>query len=135
MEVTNCKACGNLFNYISGERLCPSCKKKLEDIFIKTKKYIRENPDVGINQVSTECNVSVSQIKKWVRQERLSFSKDSPIGIECENCGTMIKTGRFCQTCKAQMINKLDSAYEKPKIEVPKKADREKERMRFLDSQ
>lgn len=134
MEVTNCKACGNLFNYISGPRLCPICSKKLEERFINTKKYIRENPDAGINQISADCKVSIPQLKKWIREERLSFSKDSPIGIECENCGKMIRTGRFCQECKVKMINQLDSAYEKPKVEQPKKADRDKERMRFLDS-
>lgn len=31
------------------------------------------------------------------------------------------------------MINQLDNAYEKPKIEPPKKKEKEKERMRFLE--
>ena len=30
MEVTNCRDCGGLFNYISGPRRCPECQKKLE---------------------------------------------------------------------------------------------------------
>ena len=86
MEVTNCKACGNLFNYESGPRLCPNC----------TKNYIRENPGANINTVAKECKVSIPQIKKWIREERLTFSQQSGIGIECDNCGKMIRTGRFC---------------------------------------
>ena len=52
MEVTNCKACGNLFNYESGPRLCPNCMKKLEQKFMTTKNYIRENPGANRNTVA-----------------------------------------------------------------------------------
>lgn len=135
MNVINCKSCGNLFNYLSGPPLCPNCSKKLEEKFQFTKEYIRENPGASINQISSECKVSVPQLKKWVREERLSFSQNSPIGIECENCGNMIRTGRFCKDCKTKLINQLDNMYEKPapKEEVKKK-DKQKDRMRFLDS-
>ena len=133
MEVTNCKACGNLFNYTSGPRLCPNCMKKLEKKFAITKDYIRENPHANINTVAKECKVSIPQIKKWIREERLSFSQESGIGHECDNCGKMIRTGRFCAECKAKMINNLDNAYEKPKPVVQKKKEKEKERMRYLD--
>ena len=119
MEVTNCKACGNLFNYESGPRLCPNCMKKLEQKFMTTKNYIRENPGANINTVAKECKVSIPQIKKWIREERLTFSQQSGIGIECDNCG--------------KMINRLDNAYEKPKPVVQQKKEKEKERMRFLD--
>ena len=63
----------------------------------------------------------------------ITFSQQSGIGIECDNCGKMIRTGRFCAECKAKMINRLDNAYEKPKPVVQQKKEKEKERMRFLD--
>ena len=87
----------------------------------------------AINTVAKECKVSIPQIKKWIREERLSFSQESGIGLECDNCGKMIRTGRFCAECKAKMINNLDNAYEKPKPVVQKKKEKEKERMRYLD--
>ena len=133
MEVTNCKACGNLFNYLSGLRLCPNCMKKLENKFIITKNYIRENPNSKINDVAKNCKVSIPQIKRWIREERLAFSQESGIGIKCDNCGKMIRTGRFCTECKTKMINKLYNAYEKPKPTTPHKKEKEKEKMRFLD--
>lgn len=133
MEVLNCKACGNLFNYDgNGPQLCPNCRKKLEEKFQTTKDYIRENPSANINQISEECKVSIPQIKRWVREERLAFTEASPIGLECERCGKMIRTGRFCADCKSKMQNQFDNAYEKPKPVAPKKKEREKERMRFL---
>ncbi len=132
MEVRNCKGCNRLFNYIGGVPLCPACIKILDEKFQTTKEYIRDNPHVGIQQVADECEVSIPQIKRWIREERLAFSEESQIGIECEGCGKMIRTGRFCDACKNRMTNQLNNLYEKPKVE-PKKPVREKEKMRFLD--
>ena len=132
MDIRNCKSCGRIFNYVSGEPLCPTCKEKLEDKFEQVKQYIYDNPRVGITEVSQEMEVSVAQIKRWVREERLTFSDDSPVGIECECCGAMIKTGRFCKNCKDGMVNKFNRAYETKKVEPPKKNTKENPRMRFL---
>ena len=133
MEVRNCKGCGRLFNYMGGTPLCPSCMKLLDEKFEITKEYVRENPHANIQVVADECEVSVPQIKRWIREEKLAFSEESQIGIECEGCGKMIRTGRFCDQCKNRMTNQLNNLYEKPKAE-PKKPVREKEKMRFLDS-
>ena len=44
MNVTNCRSCGRLFNVLSNEKICPDCRKKLEDKFQQVKKYLEENP-------------------------------------------------------------------------------------------
>ena len=133
MEVKNCKGCGRIFNYIGGMPLCPACQKVLDEKFQVTKTYIRENPRASLQAISEDCEVSVAQIKRWIREERLAFTDDSQIGIECEVCGAMIRTGRFCERCKAKMTNQLDNLYEKPKVVAVKKPEKGKERMRFLD--
>ena len=96
MDVRNCRMCGKLYNYIGGpyRGLCPDCVRKMEDKFEEVKEYINENGTATISQVSADCEVSVKQIEKWVREERLCFAADSPIGIACEKCGKMIKSGR-----------------------------------------
>lgn len=133
MEVRNCRGCGRIFNYMGGTPLCPACIKVLEERFQVTKTFIRENPHASIQEVSEECEVSIPQIKRWIREERLAFSDESQVGLECEGCGTMIRTGRFCDNCKSRMANQLENLYEKPKPEEKKKPSREKEKMRFLD--
>ena len=50
----------------------------------------------------------------------------------CENCGKMIRTGRFCDACKASITNNLNSAIDKPVVPVKKKPTHEKDKMRFL---
>lgn len=135
MNVRNCRKCGRIFNYVVGPHICPACREKQEEKFQEVKNFIRNNKDATINVVSEECDVEIPQIQQWVREERLAFSDDSPIGVSCENCGTMIKTGRFCEKCKREMANDLSSAIRKPEAPKPepKKQDRENPKMRFLD--
>ena len=136
MEIVACKSCGRLFNYIQGMRVCPTCVRKMEDKFVKVKKYVRENPHVGIHELSQEMEVSVSQINRWVREERLVFSDDSPVGIPCESCGATIKTGRFCESCKMKLSNGLRSAsgLDRKKEPEAKKKRSTSDKMRFLDN-
>lgn len=134
MNVMNCKGCGRLFNQFNNEKICPDCTKKLEDKFQEVKTYLNEHPAASMNQVAEDNDVSTKQIKQWVREERLVFAEGSLDGIECEQCGALIRTGRYCDRCKANLTNTLSSALNRPKIEPPKKKEREKERMRFLQN-
>lgn len=133
MDVRNCRGCGRLFNYIGGAPMCPSCLKELEDKFAVVKQYIYDNPSASVQQVAEKNDVSIQQIHRWVREERLTFSENSLVGIQCENCGAMIRTGRYCPACKEKMANVLGNAYKKQ--EEPKKKDlRDNPKMRFLDN-
>ncbi len=135
MDVRNCKGCGKLFNYISGPPLCPTCARTLDAKFEEVKEYVYEHPRVDIQEVSEVFEISVSQIKQWIREERLSFAEDSMIGLDCERCGAIIKTGRYCKACKDKLAKGFQDLYYKPKPQPQQKpADpKEKSRMRFLD--
>ncbi|BBF44815.1 flagellar protein [Lachnospiraceae bacterium KM106-2] len=132
MDVRNCRNCGKLFNYLTGVPICPACQRQLEDKFAEVKQYIYDNPGASVNQVSDEMEVTVQQIRRWIREERLTFSEDSSVGIECENCGKLIKTGRFCKECKDKLANNLNHAYQPEPVKQPKKELHESARMRFL---
>lgn len=135
MNVRNCRKCGKLFNHISGTPICPACKEALENKFQDVKKYIRENRLADIKEVADACEVEVSQIQQWIREDRLEFTADSPVKLPCENCGEMIRSGKYCEKCKREMANNLSNAIEKPKkiIEQPKKVQPSGNKMRFLD--
>lgn len=134
MEVRNCKGCGRLFNYLQGPPLCPACVADLEKKFQQVKEYLRQNPNAQMNQIAEENEVSVKQIRQWVREERLSFTEESQITLDCENCGAPILTGRFCDKCKATLQNEFSGAIRRPTRQEPQKRTRERERMRFLDN-
>ncbi len=134
MNVRNCKKCGRIFNYLAGTQICPQCREALESKFQEVKTYVIEHKDANLSDISEACEVEISQIKQWIREERLTFSEASVIGIECESCGKLIKTGRFCDKCKYDISRGLIDATKinKPQ-EDAKRAAREAARMRFLD--
>jgi flagellar operon protein (TIGR03826 family) len=136
MDVRNCRGCGRLFNYLQGPHLCPACMQKLEEKFSQVKDYLEDNPHATIPEIAKDNEVSTRQIEQWIREERLSFSDDSPIGIACEVCGATIRTGRYCERCKNDLANRLGSMYGSrySTVDTDKiRERREKARMRFLD--
>lgn len=131
MDVRNCKKCKKLFNY-DGDPLCPTCAKEMEDKFYEVRDYIYKNPTASMSMVAEDNEIPIQQIKKWVRQERLIFSKDSGISIDCESCGRPILTGRYCKECQRKMKDKLSGIYVE-KVEVKKEGkSSSKGKMRFL---
>ena len=135
MDVRNCKTCGKLFNYMGGVQLCPECRAELEKKFGDVKEYIREHPHASIAQVAEDMEVSVKQIKQWVKEERLILSEASLDGVLCEHCGRPITSGRFCDKCKAAMANNLQSALDRPRtvqLKPDKIVNDEGDKMRFL---
>ena len=90
-----------------------------------------------MREVSEACDVSLNQIQQWLREERLVLSDDSPMGIGCEKCGKMIRSGRFCPECVNEMTYGFNSAMGRTATAYvpPKKTDtRDGARMRFLDN-
>lgn len=133
MNVRNCRSCGRLFNYVGGPPICQECAKALEKKFQKVREYVRDHPDVPVSTVSEEMDVSVKQIRQWVREERLEFSEGVDTGLTCERCGKTIRTGRWCESCKDKVQSDLDGAKAKRVMPSPKKEQKDKERMRYLD--
>ena len=135
MDVKNCKGCNRLFQYIGGPPLCPSCRDALENKFSEVKEYIYQNPGTSIAAVAEATEVSVKQIKQWIREDRLILSSPSPDGVLCEQCGTPICSGRYCESCKAHIANNLSSVLKKPNASAnwePDKQNKNGNKMRFL---
>jgi hypothetical protein len=126
--------CGRIFNYYSGVPLCQICKEKMEQKFQEVKEFIRQHPGVSIPEVSETCDVEPSQIRQWLREDRLELTQDSPIRLQCEGCGVEIRSGRFCDKCKGQTISGLKTMLDadKPKPQPKTKSEKDRERMRFL---
>lgn len=136
MDVRNCRKCGKLFNFMNGQHICPSCKEALENSFIVVRDYIRDNRKATMQQISEACDVETSQIQQWIREERLEFTADSPIKIQCETCGTIIRCGRYCDKCKQSMANGLSGAISnkpsQPASPQPKPSSGDHQGMRFI---
>ncbi len=138
MNVKNCRRCRRLFNYVVGPYICPQCREEIEKEFAVVKKYIEENPNKNINEVAEACDVDPQQLRQWIREERLQFSDDSAIGLECERCGVTIKSGKYCDKCKQEMAAGFNAAIGND-LKHMNQSDREKAKresaakMRFLN--
>lgn len=135
MNVRNCRKCRRLFNYVAGPYLCTACREEMEAKFQEVKQYIEEHRHADIRQVAEVCEVDPIQIHQWIKEERLCFSDDSPIGIPCERCGKTIKVGRFCDKCKAEMSNSFNELLHSSSKEMApvKRGSSSNPRMHYLD--
>ncbi len=119
MGISNCKKCGKMFNPFNGEKICPDCKKALEDKFQEVKKYVDEHKVAAMTQICEDCEVDQKQVQQWVREERLVFADNSLIKFNCEHCGAVINTGRFCDKCKKDQANVFSNVYKRPAAAEP----------------
>lgn len=108
MEVKVCHGCKKLFQHISGPILCPRCKQLEEEMFLKVKDYLRDNPGSNMYEVNQATGVSAALIEKFLKQGRLQVTEDSPIALTCERCGKRVPTGRYCKDCKNELSNELN---------------------------
>ncbi len=105
MNVRSRTICKRLFSYLSGPVYCPTCRDKMEEKFQEVKAFIQENPGVHIQEVADSCEVETAQIRQWLREERLELTEGSPLMLSCDGCGAPIRSGRYCDKCKANVSN------------------------------
>ena len=106
--------------------LCPVCKE--EELFSQVRDYIRAN-DVNEYDVAEHFDISLRQVKGWIREGRIEYKTDQPVTItplHCVSCGEPIAFGSYCQTCY-----KLKHT---PKATYVKGSQNVENRMRYLEA-
>ena len=136
-DVRNCRKCGKVYNYLGGAPICPVCKELEEDDFKKVKTYLYENPGASITQVSTELDISLEKIKRFLKEGRLEIvGDDGNMVLECEKCGKSIKSGRYCGECERDLSNNLKNTAGDIKKELDKASPQSKGiGMRYLNKE
>ena len=117
-EARNCRRCGRIFNYI-GSPICPLCKEQDEDDFKRIKDYLYDNPKASITLVSTDLDISMEKIKRFLKDGRLEIAdEEGNMVLECENCGRSIKSGRYCPDCERTLASGFRNAASQFKTEI-----------------
>ncbi|MBU5436681.1 MerR family transcriptional regulator [Tissierella sp. MSJ-40] len=132
MNVRNCNRCGKIYNY-DGFRLCIQCRRNDEGDFQKVKEYLYENPGANVAEVSEQTEVSTRKIIEFLKEGRLEIKDENNILLECEKCGTPIKTGRFCDKCTISLQKELRQAVARTKDPKDLGVGRAKEKIRITD--
>lgn len=109
-EVKNCKECRKIFMYAGGPQICEACRRKDDEEFEKVRKFVRDFTGATMQEASDATGVSLAKIHKYLREDRLEVAADSPIAIQCENCGVRIRSGRFCVECSKSLARDMMDA-------------------------
>ena len=135
-DVRNCRKCGKIFNFIGGLPICPICKQLDEDDFQRIKEYLYKNPGAGANIVSTELDISIEKIKRFLKDGRLEITGDEGnMILDCENCGKSIKSGRLCSDCERDLAAGFKTAASQIKSELDSSSEAARKAigMRYLN--
>ncbi len=109
-EVRNCRRCKKIFMFVTGPQICEACKKLEEEEFERVRAFLKEFPGATIQEVSRETEVPAQAIYRYLKDGRIEVAENSPIAIQCENCGVRIKSGRFCINCSKKLANEMINA-------------------------
>jgi len=134
MELKNCKECGKLFSPVAGEKRCHVCREDEDVMYQKVKDYLWDNPGASIDEVHEETEVDREIIIKFVKEDRLiADGIDVDLLISCERCGREIEKGRYCNSCKNELVDGLSKGIAKKKKEIDKKSGKKDQKMYTSD--
>lgn len=110
-NIENCPICGRIFakNF---KDVCPNCIKELEKQYEHCVAYLRENKGANIQELSDETGVSIKQITKFIREGRISMMNAPNLAYPCEICGTLIREGNMCDSCRMKLVKDVKQLHE-----------------------
>lgn len=103
LNFRNCKRCNKPFSTILDYTICPVCIDKENQDFNRTRDYIYANPSTTKEDAISNCKIAEVDLDRWIREERIVLSENSPISYPCDACGTKIRNGHFCIDCKIKL--------------------------------
>ncbi len=108
----NCSRCGRIFAY-QGKNICSKCIEKMEQDFVIVRKYVQKHAGAGIKEIEENTGVDEQTIIQFMREGRLVSESVANI-LKCDNCGSSIKEGRYCEKCLYEINCKLQSVMPVP---------------------
>lgn len=109
MNVDNCPRCGRLYvkNIMD---LCQPCIKELEKQYEVCVEYLRKNRGTNIQELSDATEISIKEITRFIREGRISIANAPNMMLPCEVCGTLIREGHMCDSCRTRLSKDLSNA-------------------------
>ena len=109
-DVINCPSCGNLMVRNKFRDVCENCWKEEEKQFDIVYKFIRirENRAATIPQVVEGTSVDEDLLLKFIKTGRLKITQFPNLGYPCDRCGTIIRTGKLCDSCASKLREALE---------------------------
>lgn len=98
----SCEYCNGRLKQISrGTYACVDCGKEAYDSYQKVRNYLNSEGPRSVTQIMRATGVPRATIEYFLRDERLEIPLGDSARIICRGCGALIRTGVFCDKCKA----------------------------------
>ncbi|MDF2958974.1 MAG: flagellar protein [Paenibacillus sp.] len=111
LNVDNCGRCGKV--YVKNNfGMCINCIKTIDLEYEKCLKYLREHRACTINELSEATEVSAHQIRKFIREGRISIKGNPNMSYDCEVCGSPIREHTMCEPCRSRLAKETNQLQE-----------------------
>ncbi|SFB25333.1 MULTISPECIES: TIGR03826 family flagellar region protein [unclassified Bacillus (in: firmicutes)] len=109
MDLQNCPHCNEIFVKTQFRELCQKCWKAEEDQYDIVQKFLRkrENRAATMMQVEEQTGVPEATVLKFIRSGRLHITSFPNLGYPCDQCGSLIRTGKLCDKCAKELLDEL----------------------------
>ena len=86
MALVTCKLCRKIFT-AAGGRTCPACQKRLDDLYLEVRDFLRDNPklEMNVESLSESLKADIRDIQALVDMGYLD--RDSGVGSLGEDSG------------------------------------------------
>ncbi|MCM3389102.1 hypothetical protein M3649_13250 [Ureibacillus chungkukjangi] len=108
-ELRNCPTCGDFFNFTGVRDVCRKCVQSEEEQYQVVYSFLRkrENRAATVERIVEVTGVKEELLYKWVRKNRLQPAMFPNLGYPCDNCGSITKQGKLCQSCQDDLKSEL----------------------------
>ncbi|WHH57111.1 hypothetical protein [Petroclostridium sp. X23] len=121
LEIRNCRRCGKIFQTNGILKMCPSCKEQDEHQFDRIREYLSLHPRANMYEVAYDLDISVSEIRRYLKEHRLVIVENDNGFLSCERCGKSIQSGQYCDECVQKLSHGFKVAF-KPQEKIERRA-------------
>lgn len=83
MPLNECKLCRKIYNGFEGQKICPACVRRLEEIYGRVHEYMRDNADkdFDIDTLADEMEISPIDVQAlvdlgYIERDLQTYSRD-----------------------------------------------------------
>lgn len=110
MAYCQCEYCENLFNSLSGQKICPRCSKEIDEVFVRVRKYMYSTDEqVTVAKLVAELDVPEKAVNYLIREKRLTFGPRLMTSGKCRVCGAPTSGQALCDKCRATFTESMKS--------------------------
>jgi hypothetical protein len=102
MELATCVRCQKLYTKLR-LAVCPQCELEEEKDILELQRYLRDNANATLIEVSDALDIYMEDIERWIEEKRVSIEVCEMANLKCTVCSAPIVSGRVCVACRDRL--------------------------------